>query len=188
MMSKTSKAYEQISKARLYLTEGIVMCIDPSIGSSSSMPGYAVYKAGTLIASGVIQLPIDREFPIKAQELAYQVRRLYNEYVPDVLVYEEIAVHGAGRSIHSHVTLLKALGIILSVSGPDKYVGIYPTSWKKLVRDSYVKSDEADAIEFGWICIEQAKQIIQEEGEKQNRKFGQTPKRKISTKGLATNE
>lgn len=171
-MSKTSQAYEAISKARLPLIEGVVISIDPSIGSSSSMPGYAIYRAGTLIASGTIQLSIDEEFPLKAQQLAYSIRKLYTEYDPDVLVYEEIAVHGPGRNIASHVTLLKAVGIILSVPGPKYYVGIYPTSWKKLARPTYVKSDEADAIELGYVAVWQAEQIIEEEGKKADRRYG----------------
>lgn len=177
-MSKTSKAYEAISSARLALAEGIVIAIDPSIGSSSSMPGYAVYRAGILIASGIIELVVDEDFPIKAQRLAYSVRRLYSMYDPDVLIYEEIPVGGPGRNIASHVTLLKAVGIILSVPGPKYYVGIYPVSWKKLVRPEYIKGDEADAIEFGWICIEEAKRIIEQEGIKQDRKYGKAIKNK----------
>lgn len=173
MLSKSSKAYEMISKSRLPLIEGRVVCIDPSIGSSSSMPGYAVYIAGTLIASGTLTINPNGDLHEKAQELAFAVRRLYKEWEPDVLVYEEIAIQGTGRAIQSHVTLLKAVGIILSVSGPEHYVGIYPVSWKKMTRSTYVKSDENDAIEIGYVCIEEAKRIIEEDGAKQGRKFGQ---------------
>jgi hypothetical protein len=95
-----------------------------------------------------------------------------------VLVYEEIPVGGPGRNISSHVTLLKAVGIILSVSGPDHYVGIYPISWKKLVRPEYVKSDEGDAVEFGYICIQTAKEIIAQEGIQVERKYGARKKSK----------
>jgi hypothetical protein len=106
-------------------------------------------------------------------------------YDPDCLIYEEIPVGGPGRNIASHVTLLKAVGIILSVPGPKYYVGIYPVSWKKLVRPTYVKSDEGDAIEFGYICVQEARQIIEEEGKKADRKYGQRKKSKQS-KGEAT--
>lgn len=180
-MSKTSKAYEMISKARLGLTEGIVVCIDPSIGSSSSSPGYAVYIAGDLSESGVFDIPAHLAFHEKAQQLAYNVRKLYTKYDPDVLVYEEIALQGAGRAISSHVTLLKAVGIVLSVPGPDHVVGIYPVSWKKLVRPTYVKGDKEDAEEIGYICIQQAKEIIEEDGRKQERRFGQKKKGKAAS-------
>lgn len=181
-MSKSSMAYDQISKARLALTQGVAVCIDPSIGSSSSMPGIAVYVAGNLVASGTLDLNPNGALPQKAQKLHHAVRTLYKEWEPDVLVYEEIAVQGAGRSISSHVTLLQAVGIILSVSGPKQYVGIYPVSWKKLVRPEYSKSDSNDAIELGYVCIQQAREIIAEDGEKADRKFGQRKKKKKETK------
>lgn len=171
-LTKTSQAYQAISEARLGLTEGVVVCIDPSIGSSSSMPGYAVYRAGLLSVSGTLRINPHLSFPEKAQALHHEVRRLYSTWQPDVLCYEEIPNMGPGRQISSHVTLLKAVGIILSVSGPRHFVGIYPRSWKSLARSSYVKSDENDAIEFGWACIQEAKRIIEEEGKK-DRKYGQ---------------
>ena len=59
----------------------------------------------------------------------------------------------------AHASLLKALGAILSVPGPDGYVGIMPVSWKKMVRDTYTKGDEADAVEIGHVIIECAAQI-----------------------------
>jgi hypothetical protein len=141
------------------------------------MPGFAVYVAGKLIDSGVFDMDINADFHTKARQLAFYLRQLYTKYDPDVLVHEEIALQGAGRAIASHVTLLKAVAVILSVPGPDQVVGIYPTSWKKLARPSYVKSDVNDAIEIGWVCIQQAKLIISEDGIKERRKYGK-PKRR----------
>jgi hypothetical protein len=60
---------------------------------------------------------------------------------------------------NAHASLLKALGAILSVPGPDGYVGIMPVSWKKMIRNTYEKGDEADAVEIGYIVIECAAQI-----------------------------
>lgn len=93
--------------------------------------------------------------------LANGIRKLYRDFDPDVLVYEEIPAqrYGGGGNANAHASLLKALGVILSVPGPDGYVGIYPISWRKLVRETYVKGDEADAVEIGWIVIELAREI-----------------------------
>jgi hypothetical protein len=60
----------------------------------------------------------------------------------------------------AHASLHKALGVILSVPGPTGFVGIMPFSWKKLVRDTYVKGDEADAVEMGYVAIEVAHEIM----------------------------
>lgn len=174
MLSKTSKAYEEISAARLALVEGVVVAIDPSIGSTSSMPGWAVYTHGSLRCSGTFDMNPGETIPQRLTKLHHYVRQLYKDWDPDVLVYEQIpALRQGGGNANAHASLLKALGVILSVSGPDHYVGIYPISWKKLVRETYAKGDREDAEEIGWICIEEARKIIQEEGRKKDRKYGQ---------------
>lgn len=172
-ISKTSKVYEAISKARLALAEGIVVAIDPSVGSSSSLPGWAIYVRGELITSGVLEIDRNADIPTRLQQLAYLLRKLYTEWDPDVVVYEDIpAQRYGGGNANAHSSLLKAVGVTLSISGPEHYVGILPISWKKCVREGYIKGDEADAIEIGYICIEEAKRLIQEEGRKEDRKYG----------------
>lgn len=54
-------------------------------------------------------------------------------------------------------------------SAAVKYHGEYART------NNEIKSDEGDAIEFGWICIEEAKNIIETEGKKE-RKYGQRKK------------
>lgn len=159
-LTKTSRAYSDIEANLKGILEGVVISIDPSIGSSSSMPGWAVYKAGDYVASGTFEIPAHRPLPEKLRRLAYHVRKLYDDYPADVLVYEDIPSqrYGMGNA-NAHASLLKALGAILSVPGPEGYVGIMPVSWKKLVRDTYQKGDEADAVEIGYVVIECAAQI-----------------------------
>jgi hypothetical protein len=160
MIGKNTKSYSTIRNCLTQLIEGRVLSIDPSIGSTSSLPGWAYYVSGELIASGEIE--IDPSLPIwkRLRLLVHGIRKLYREYEPDVTIYEEIPPqrHGGGNA-EAHASLLKALGAILSVSGPDYYVGIHPISWKPMVRSTYVKGDKEDAIEFGWIVIEEAKRI-----------------------------
>jgi hypothetical protein len=159
-LTKTSKAYGNIEDNLQGILEGVMVSIDPSIGSSSSMPGWAVYRTGQYVASGTFDIPIHRSLPDRLRTLANHIRKLYNEYSPDVLAYEDIPAqrYGMGNAI-AHASLLKALGAILSVPGPDGYVGIMPVSWKKMVRDTYTKGDEADAVEIGYVVIECAGQI-----------------------------
>lgn len=163
-VSKTSQAYLATAENLQGILQGVIVCVDPSIGSQSSQPGWAVYRESLLIASGII--PIKATLPIwtRLRQLANGVRKLYRDYDPDVLVYEDIPGKPFGFSNHnSHASLLKAVGVILSVPGPDGYVGIFPRSWKTLVRKDYVKGDEADAIELGYVIIQLAREIASRE-------------------------
>lgn len=159
-IGKTTRAYESTSQNLKGLLEGVILAIDPSVGSNSSMPGWAVYRAGQLVSSGILEIPPHETIWSRLCRLSNGIRKLYEKYSPDVLVYEEIPAqrHGFGNA-EAHASLLKAVGAILSVPGPEGYVGIYPTSWKKQARTSYVKSDEADAIELGWVILELARSI-----------------------------
>ena len=156
-ISKTSQAYKQTETCVKELIEGQVISIDPSVGSSNSMPGWAVYRAGELIKSGTFLIPLSKSLPERLRFLGRMMVRLYEQYPPDVLIHEEIPAqrHGFGNA-EAHASLLKALGVILSVPGPQHHVGIYPISWKNQVSENYVKSDEGDAIEIGQIVIDLA--------------------------------
>lgn len=171
MLGPDSQAYKMIIPVAKYLQRGIVLSIDPSIGSKSSMPGFALYKESSLWLSGIIQLnPADEDWT-RLQQLSDWVRHTYKTYQPDVLVYEDIPAqhHGPGGQAGSHSKLIKAVGAILSVRGPQHFVGIMPTSWKKMVRSSYVKSDEADAIEMGWVVISESRRIAEIEARKKSK-------------------
>lgn len=161
-LGKDSKAYKSIAKHCSDLALGTVVSIDPSIGSGKggSLPGYAVYEAGELVKSGVFEIQESTDVPWRLQSLTDHLFCLYEEHRPDVLVYEDIPAQNHGGNAVGHASLLKAVGAILSVPGPDGFVGIMPVSWKKLVRPGYVKGDEADAIEIGWICIQEARRIL----------------------------
>lgn len=176
MLSRDSKAYQAIRECTMQLQQGIVVCIDPSIGSSSSMPGYAIYKAGMLLGSGIFELDLNKDRPHRLQQLSHLLRKLYSTWKPDVLVYEEVPAmrHGFGNAV-SHASLLNAVGVVLSVSGPDYFVGIMPVSWKKLVGEGYVKSDEEDAKQIGRIVISEAARIQEQEGSSK-KKYGKTEK------------
>jgi hypothetical protein len=160
VLGKSSQAYRQIEELTRELVDGVVVSIDPSIGSSSSMPGYAVYRAGQLVESGTFVVPY-RNIHIadRLRCLHNHVRKLYNQYNPDVLVYEDIPATRHGGAAGSQASLLKALGAILAVPGPAGHVGLYPVSWKSEARDTYIKGDEADACEIGWVAIAVARRI-----------------------------
>lgn len=161
---KSSNIYQTIHENRLLLTQGKVLSIDPSVGSHSSMPGYAVYKAGVLQESGTLK--INPELPTwkKLQELHRLLRNLSKLHEIDACIYEQMPVsaHG-GRSQVSHATLLMAVGVTIGAVQARAFIGILPMSWKQHASPGYVKSDEQDAIEIGRIVIEMAQQMISED-------------------------
>ncbi len=164
MLGKTTRAYVQLRGCLTEVIEGTILSVDPSIGSTSSQPGWAVYRNGQLVTGGTIE--IDASLPVwrRLRRLVHGIRKLYKQWDPDVLVYEDIPAqrHGGGNA-EAHSSLLKAVGAILSVSGPDHYVGLHPQSWKKMIRSSYVKGDQEDAEEMGYIAIQEAKRIREED-------------------------
>lgn len=177
MIGTKTEAYQDIEAATRELTQGLVVSLDPSIGSSSSMPGWAVYRKGELVRSGTFLIPHrGSSIPERLRALASSVRKLYAEYPPDILVYEQIPAQRHGGNAGAHASLLKAVGAILSVPGPDKYVGIVPVSWKAMARDTYVKGDEQDAIEIGYVAITVAHAILEGSTSKKKprRKNGET--------------
>lgn len=166
-LSKDSGAYQQIMECTHHLQNGIVLCIDPSIGSSSSQPGYALYRKGELFECGILPISPEGTVHSRLQKLRSHMYNLITIWQPDVLVYEDIPSqrHGGGNA-NAHASLLKAVGVILSISGPEHYVGLLPISWKRMARPSYTKSDVNDAKEIGYIAITEAARIQEIEGRK----------------------
>jgi hypothetical protein len=165
-ITRSTKVWGEIRNALPEILDGVILSIDPSSGSTSSMPGWALYRKGELVESGIIEISYQHELPYRLRELHKYMHQLIDEFSPDVLVYEDLpprhyrggksAYHGNDKG---HASLLKSLGVIISIPGPDFYVGIHPLTWKRLVREDYVKGDESDAIEMGYIVINQAHKI-----------------------------
>lgn len=150
-VAKKSKLYEEVSRHIELLCTGTVLVVDPSIGSSSSSPGWAVYQKGHLSLSGTIDtggshLPLWR----RARRLGEAIAELSLVHQPDILVYEDIPAT-SGYNQNAVASLLKAVGIVLACSKSEECIGIHPASWKNYVRPSYTKGDEEDAIEIGYI-------------------------------------
>lgn len=159
-VSPKSQFNRHLRRVATSLVSGTALCIDPSVGSSSSMPGYAVYSGGTLVASGVLNVRKAGELWQKLAEVHGGILDLCETYGPvDVLVYEDVPAmrHGGVFAAGGHATLHKAIGATLSAPGPRDYLPVAPVMWKCRVRPDYVKSDEADAIEMGWVALELAK-------------------------------
>ena len=135
--NKTTEIYKRIRPLTSIIQKGTIIAIDPSIGSSSSMPGWAVYHLSELIDSGVLDIDSSLSVYERAQDIHRKLHQLYKYYKPDVLIYEEIPDQAymppastrvnhrpsfaTGNNAKAHSTLLKALGVVLGVPGPDQY-------------------------------------------------------------------
>jgi len=159
MISKKTKLYQNVDRLKGPLTYGSVLVIDPSIGSTSSSPGWAYYQAGHKIDSGIIHTGGSHlHLWQRARKLGQSLNVLCNEYKVDVLVYEDIPAT-SGFNQNAIASLLKAVGIVLACTTSSHVLGVHPASWKKYVRPEYKKGDEADAIEIGHIVISLARHI-----------------------------
>lgn len=156
-----SALYKAVTPHCEVLLTGTVLVIDPSIGSSSSCPGWAVYQNAELQGAGTIStggshLPLWQ----RARTLADEIRALCDDYAPTLLVYEDIPAT-SGFNANAQASLLKAVGIVLAASTTDDCLGVHPASWKNYVRATYSKGDEEDAVEIGYIVIALARRIKQ---------------------------
>lgn len=158
-ISPKGKLYQEVSRLKSPLIYGTVLSIDPSIGSSSSSPAWAIYRSGELVDSDTIFTGGSHlELWQRARNLGDILRMLCNENHVDVLVYEDIPAT-SGFNQNAIASLLKAVGIVLACSKSSHVLGVHPASWKNYVRPEYTKGDKEDAIEIGHVVISLARHI-----------------------------
>jgi len=168
---KKTNIYADIRKSTKLLLDGIVLACDPSMGSLSSQPGYAVYEAGVLVASGTLDIDPSGEKWERLKEVYRQLRNLSMGWGVDACVYEQVPVSAHnGRSQVSHASLLMAVGVTMAAVDARVFIGIPPITWKKYVSPDYVKSDAEDARQMGRIVIDMAREIQRTDPSRGNRK------------------
>lgn len=145
----------KIAKPELILT-GTLLAIDPSSGSwnsktkEQSYPGYALFKAGVLVESGVVQVSGKNK---KAPE---RLRMVYDALVakftaPDILAIELI------RGRMAHETLKWAVGVSIAAIRAPIVIEVPIMSWKKWAGKDHIKTDENDAVAIGMVVLEAAR-------------------------------
>jgi Holliday junction resolvasome RuvABC endonuclease subunit len=154
------------------ILKGTFISIDPSSGSNSSMPAYAVYKESRLISSGTIELNLNKDLMYRLADLTKQLGKVLEEY-PDInlAVVENIPVIPGKFSHHSLSSLMKSVGAIAGAFDPDTitFIEIMPRTWRKFAGEGYQKTDVGDAIQIGRAAIELAK-LLKEPKEKKSKK------------------
>lgn len=143
-----------------------MLCIDPSCGSSSSMPGYAIYREGTLTESGTIEIPaVGRPLADRLQDLLQALQSQFER--PDLLVVEKIPPRRFGRGgAEAHASLLRSTGVVYSAYHGVPVLTIRPQQWRKMLPEGWTKGDEQDAIALGHCALEICKRIRNGEVEK----------------------
>lgn len=157
------------------ILSGDVLAIDPSIISSSSNPGWALYKEGELHSSGTITgIDPRRSVEDRLQFLGKYCREEFDE--PDVLVIEHINP-GRGPQGRAMIPTIRSTGAIIGSFECEHVISIVPLSWQSMVLkyinleghteyEKYkhyketIKSDEEDAKWIGRTIIELAKEVL----------------------------
>jgi hypothetical protein len=160
---RRTKLEQTIAKFPTLFTDGRVLVIDPSSGSSSSMPGYAEFRNGKLVDSGTIQIPYSKKVHRRLRYLKECLERDFSEEKYDVLVMESLSIMQSTKR-RAMGLLLESVGVFLAVIDSEEVAYVAPASWHKYARDKYgvefIKSDENDAIMMGELCMQIALKYI----------------------------
>ena len=142
------------------IRDGYLLCIDPSIGSGSSMPGYAIFYGMEFAESGTIYVTPSWPAHIRLQAIAECIRTEFE--TPDVAAVEALPVRaiGRGRSRRGHASLLQAAGAIASALPTPNLIYVDPRIWHSEVGDDYVKGDAEDAEAIGDTIIRLARTLL----------------------------
>lgn len=147
---------QQVKKYRETILSGSLLAIDPSSGSQGSLPGFALFHAGTFVEAGTIGLPRSGDIKVRLRHLLLSLQNEFDE--PDVLVLENLPsfMTSGGTSFRTRgvLNLHKAHGIALASFETNRIVEVSPQSWhfhmKKLQEEKgsgeYIKCDRNDAI------------------------------------------
>ena len=162
-MKKQSLIDKACAKHATLLLTGTVVCIDPSIGSKSSQPGYAVYIKGELEDSGFIDLGTAATGTVAQRLHKFRMTLELDFPTPDIVVVERIVINpkAVGYNNVSVLKLNQAVGVTMS-QWDVPVIEVSPMSWKATAKtlDNYEKSDEWDSVALGWCCLTKAKESI----------------------------
>lgn len=163
MIAKTTKLYKMVKPFASTILTGRLLAIDPSTGSQSSMPGYALFVNGELVESGIISVRVQDKKNVRLYNICHTLRTEFLDI--DVLAVENIPPvtykRSGAMSGWSLVALQRAIGAIIGCFDCD-YVEVAPTYTGKFRPVELAKTDESDAIGIGRAVIECAKQITEE--------------------------
>lgn len=181
--AKASQAKERIvkfvkkKKNRKILREGRFLSLDPSSGSTSSMPGYAIFENGKLLEAGILELSVGKELNFRLQELGHLLRTEFQnvelvivEDVPAIPIYTQKQAMAKGKTFMTTkqvASLQKSAGLCIGSFHPDiPTIRVSPLTWSAYKRNydwQVEKNDTNDAVIMGMTVL----QILNELEEKE---------------------
>lgn len=132
-MAKSSALSEAVRRHVDVLRTGKVLCVDPSSGSTGSMPGYTLVKGCRMMESGYFNLPLG-VVEQRLWSLANVLRTDADMQDVDLLVVEKIPPFMSGRAggfrTQGVVNLHMGVGVVLGAFGNKPTIWVPPVSWK----------------------------------------------------------
>lgn len=163
VVNKTTKLYKMVKPIAREILDGRLLAIDPSTGSISSMPGYALFEKGELVESGIIQVRVQDRKNVRLHAIAQTLRTEFPNV--DVLAIENIPPVSYNRkgamSGWSIVAIQRSIGAIISCFDCE-YIEVAPKLTGKFRPEGQEKSDEMDAIGIGNATLQAARQAAEE--------------------------
>lgn len=163
--SREILAKQNLSRCKTQILTGNMLCIDPSCGSASSMPGWARYINGILTEAGTLDIPIREELRVRLRI----IHELLQEMIEgtDVVLIEEIPVkaltiRGIRMKDAAHNSIMQSIGATKAAFPKNIPVLNMPASlWSRLAREhgwaattaQHEKSDVMDAVRIGMAAI-----------------------------------
>lgn len=154
---KATGFYQAVELAAPKILGGTMLAIDPSSGSSGSMPGWALFRGGKLERSGTVKIPLTLTINGKLNFLHDAFRELARDIGHiDILTIELIA------KAMSHENLFYAIGVIMAAVQADHAIPCPIHAWKAVAKTdpTYKKGDESDAIMFGLTLLSRAREYV----------------------------
>lgn len=143
------------------LESGRVLAVDPSSGSSGSMPGFSFFKGATLIESGTFEITLG-DIGRRLWSLTAGLKEAFPEI--DLLIIEDLPpfMQTKGTTFRSKgtVNLHMSVGAIYGACGYAPVIGVPPIAWHADARRlpfEYQKDDENDALMLALAVFNRAK-------------------------------
>jgi hypothetical protein len=183
-MARISKSYgKEINtlKGRLWkhrdkIMNGTLLAIDPSCVSSSSVPGYAIYRNGNFVEGGVLNIKYHADLYVRLSRIRTVLQQEFKdvdvvviEKPPIVPLYSKMQAVSKGKiwmNMKSINSLTQAIGAF-KCSFPehipviDVAAGVW-THTAKVNHFKEIKADDTDAIAIGMAAITILKEILRE--------------------------
>jgi hypothetical protein len=152
-----SKIDANINRYYQTILSGTILVIDPSSGSSSSMPGYAIYEHGILKDQGYIDVPIPNDIHVRLRYIMQCIQKQFP--IVDILVIEDIPIRmGRFTSGVAVRNLHRSIGVFLAAVKCNTVIEITPASWRRYIDAAkYAKADWNDAIVMGYTVVDKAR-------------------------------